>query len=138
MNKNISFLGSLGLVFLLSAFCFLLSGGGAQAQPYYTNTAPYGAAQYNSAYPTPLQPSRTLANQYASGTLAGSVASATVPLGGTYTVAFPTNIYSAPPFVVCTTSATNAAAAVTSVTTTNFVLMVQPTNCTVYWEATGH
>jgi len=110
----------------------------AHGQAYYTNPAtqvpPY---QYNSNLPTPLQPSRTLANQYASGTLAGI---AVTSGGGLETNTFSTNIFSQPPFVVVTqfgtvTTTTNV---VTSVTTSNFVYSAGVTGVTNMWEATGH
>jgi hypothetical protein len=133
--------GLLALILLL-AFALLLAPK-LQAQPYVTNTGTiYGAQQYNQSYPTPLQPSKMLANQYAAGMLAGIIPPAQVawPL---ITNTFATNIFSTAPYVVFSLSATNgfptnAMPAVISTSPTNFVVWAPVTNCYLYWEATGH
>ena len=111
----------------------------AQAQPYFTNTGTiYGAQSYNSSLGTPIKPSAILAAQYAAGEIAGSIAPATIPNAGFYTNTFTTNIFSAPPFVVANSSITNNSPAIVSTSPTNFVISVLNTNCTIYWQATGH
>ena len=121
----------------------LTAGNIAKCQPYYTNTSQgAGAQQYNNNYPQPLQPGKTLAQQYQAGILAGAIAPAPWYL---LTNSFSTNIYTTPP--VITANAAGAASqaacatnvvAVFSVTLTNFVLQTAVSNQTVYWQAIGH
>ena len=127
------------MIVLLGA---LLNPRKAAAQPYYTNSAAqYGAATYNTSLTTPLNPANTLANQYASGTLAGLIPTNQVAYF-LYTNTFATNIYTAPPFVTANAgqsgTITNAVVTIVSTSITGFVIQVTPTNVPVYWEATGH
>jgi hypothetical protein len=115
----------------------------ASAQPYYTNSSPQsGAYQYNQNYAQPLQPSRTLAQQYQAGIQAGSFAPAPWFF---LTNSFPTNIYTTAPIVTAngsgsasqTVCSTNVITIVSS-SPTNFVLQCSVSNQIVYWEAIGH
>lgn len=122
----------------------------AKAQPYFTNNGTiYGAQVYNQGYPTPLQPSKVLANQYAAGTLAGYITTNLTPFYFV-TNTFATNIFSAAPFVVASADTNGIApgggygtpgsntVTICSTTVSNFVAQLQKTNCGIYWEATGH
>jgi hypothetical protein len=109
------------------------------AQPYFTNSSPQsGAYQYNQNYSQPLQPSKTLAQQYQAGILAGTIAPTPFYL---LTNSFTTNIYSTAPVVTAngsgTATGTNIVTVVSS-TTTNFVLDTGVSNQVIYWEAIGH
>jgi len=114
-----------------------------KAQPYFTNSAPQaGAYQYNQNFTQLLQPSRTLAQQYQAGILAGTIAAAPTFL---LTNSFSTNIYTTAPIVTAngsssasqTVCSTNVVTIV-STSTTNFVLQTSVTNQTVYWMSVGH
>jgi hypothetical protein len=121
-----------------AAAIFLAGAFVASAQPYFTNNAPQsGAYQYNQNCTQPLQPSKTLAQQYQAGILAGT----TNCYASYYNlIYFPTNIYNTPPIVTVTSSATNAIISVIYTTTSNFMFGVTVTNIvtTNYWEAIGH
>jgi hypothetical protein len=112
---------------------------GALAQPYYTNTSQgYGVQQYNNNWTQPLQPSKTLAQQYQAGILAGAIAPAPWFL---LTNSFTTNIYTTTPVITANASAPSTGTnfvTVVSVTTSNFVLQTALTNQTIYWQAVGH
>lgn len=122
---------------------FIIGGDAAKCQPYFTNSSPQtGAYQYNQSYAQPLQPSKTLAQQYQAGILAGSF---TPSPWFFLTNTFPTNIYTTAPIINAngSGSASQAACAtnivtVLSVTPTNFVLQCSVSNQTVYWQAIGH
>jgi hypothetical protein len=128
---------------ILAAFFIPALQREANAQPYFTNTGTiYGAQTYNQNFTPPLAPSKVLANQYAAGTLAGSLPPAAVA-SNAMVISFSTNIFSTAPFVCFSLSATNgyptnAMPAVTAVTTTNVTIWTPVTNCSLYWEATGH
>jgi hypothetical protein len=126
----------------LGLACFtagILAGCDVLAQPYYTNTSQgYGVQQYNNNWTQPLQPSKTLAQQYQAGILAGTIAPAPWFL---LTNSFTTNIYTASPVVTANASAPSIGTnfvTVASVTTSNFVLQTALTNQTIYWQAVGH
>ena len=113
------------------------------AQPYFTNNSPQsGAYQYNQNYSQPLQPGKTLAQQYQAGILAGSFAPAPWFF---LTNSFPTNIYTTAPVITAIASgsasqmvcSTNEVTVVSS-SATNFILQCSVTNQTVYWESIGH
>jgi hypothetical protein len=115
----------------------------ASAQPYFTNTSPQaGAYQYNQNYAQPLQPSKTLSQQYQAGILAGAFAPSQWYL---LTNTFPTNIFTTAPIVTANGSgptsqsvcSTNVVTVVSS-SPTNFILQCSVNNQTVYWEAIGH
>ncbi len=122
-----------------AAMAALMIGGDvAKCQPYFTNNSPQaGAYQYNQNYAQPLQPAKTLAQQYQAGILTGT----TNCYASYYNVVyFTTNIYTTPPVVTVTSSATNAIASIIYASTTNFIFGVNVTNITTtnYWEAIGH
>ena len=111
----------------------------ASAQPYYTNTSQgYGVQQYNNGWTQPLQPSKTLAQQYQAGILAGAI---TPEPWFLLTNSFTTNIYTTAPVITANASAPSVGTnfvTVVSVTTSNFVLEIALTNQTIYWQAVGH
>jgi hypothetical protein len=136
---------------LLKTFLFAGAALGAliigsnivMCQPYFTNSAPQsGAYQYNQNYAQPLQPGKTLAQQYQAGILAGSFAPAPWFF---LTNSFPTNVYTTAPVITAigsgsasqTVCSTNEVTVVSS-STTNFILQCSVTNQTVYWESIGH
>jgi len=121
---------------------FIIGGRTAKCQPYFTNTSPQaGAYQYNQNYAQPLQPSKTLAQQYQAGVLAGSFA----PSPWFFlTNTFPTNIYTTAPIITANGGgSTTALACETNVVTvyfsspTNFILLCSVSNQVVYWQAIG-
>lgn len=111
----------------------------ASAQPYYTNTSQgYGVQQYNNGWTQPLQPSKTLAQQYQAGILAGTIAPAPWFL---LTNSFTTNIYTTSPVITANASVPSVGTnfvTVVSVTTSNFVLQTGLSNQAIYWQAVGH
>jgi hypothetical protein len=117
----------------------LIGGAVAPAQPYFTNSNPQaGAYQYNQNYPQPLQPGKTLAQQYQAGILAGTIAPAPFYL---LTNSFTTNIYTTAPVITANASGTATGTnfvTVASSTPTNFVLDTGVSNQPVYWESVGH
>jgi hypothetical protein len=119
--------------FLLTLTLLVLASS-LPAQPYYTNNSTArGAAQYNDALGTPLQPSAVIAHQRLSGVDKGKVAaSAALASTNAFNVT-----YSAPPTVTASTSSTSVSAAITSVTTTNCIITTSATNAIVYWTAVG-
>ncbi len=127
----------------LIAACCGLGQIALHAQPYFTNSAPQsGAYQYNQNFVQPLQPSRTLGQQYQAGILTGTFTPAPWFL---LTNSFSTNIYTTAPVVTAngsssasqTVCSTNVVTIV-STSTTNFVLQTSVTNQTVYWMSIGH
>lgn len=141
-NIKTTLLGLLLVVALIAILVAFLLAPKAQAQPYFTNTAPFGAAAYNTSLATPLNPQVTLSNQWSAGTLAGVVPTNQVAYFlYTNTFASPTPFTTAP-YVVCSAGQsgiiTNAVVTIVSTSTTNFVCQVTPTNVPIYWEATGH
>jgi len=126
-----------------AAAALLTAGSVANGQPYYTNTSQgYGVQQYNNNYTQPLQPGKTLAQQYQAGILAGTLAPAPWYF---LTNSFSTNIYTTPPVVTANAAGAASQAAcstnvvtVFSVTATNFVLQTAVSNQAVYWQAIGH
>ena len=122
---------------------FIIGDGDANCQPYFTNSSPQaGAYQYNQNYAQPLQPSKTLSQQYQAGILAGAFAPSQWYL---LTNTFPTNIFTTAPIVTANGSgptsqsvcSTNVVTVVSS-SPTNFILQCSVNNQTVYWEAIGH
>jgi hypothetical protein len=107
------------------------------AQPYFTNSSPQaGAYQYNQAYPLPYQPSLVVSNQYRDGICYGTI----VP-GNSLSNSFPAGItYSTAPTLTVSSSVpgTNSVVSVTSLTTTNFILLANTNLNTIYWQAIGH
>ena len=146
--KKFSLLETVIAVAILAIAAAFILPRVTQAQPYITNSAsPYfGAPQYNSAFPSPLKPAQTLANQYASGTLAGSLSPIwfTNSTAGGFTntaQSFGTNIYSSPPIMIFSLmgDSTNQVTSYNA-TPTNFIVVLSGTNstCVLTWEATGH
>lgn len=131
---------------MLRAACCLagaLASHDILAQPYYTNTSQgYGAQQYNNNYAQPLQPSKTLAQQYQAGILTGTIPPAPWSL---LTNSFSTNLYTMAPVITANAVGTftqgplttNCICVVTS-TTAYFILQTSETNITVNWSAIGH
>ena len=111
----------------------------ATAQPYFTNSSPQaGAYQYNQNYTQPLQPSKTLAQQYQAGILAGTIAPAPFYL---LTNSFSTNVYTTAPVITANASGTATGTnfvTVVSSSPTNFVLNTGVSNQTIYWQSVGH
>jgi hypothetical protein len=111
----------------------------ASAQPYFTNSSPQsGAYQYNQSYTQPLQPSKTLAQQYQAGILAGTIAPAPFFL---LTNSFTTNIYTTAPIITANPSGAATGSnfvTVVSSSVTNFVLDTGVSNQPIYWHAIGH
>ncbi|HEY1788671.1 MAG TPA: hypothetical protein VGJ73_10970 [Verrucomicrobiae bacterium] len=117
----------------------IVAVGDVWAQPYYTNTSQgYGVQQYNNTWTQPLQPSKTLAQQYQAGILAGTIGPSPWYL---LTNSFTTNIYTTAPVITANPSTPSVGSnfvTVVSVTTSNFVLQSALTNQIVYWQAVGH
>lgn len=111
----------------------------AVAQPYFTYSNPQaGAYQYNQNYAQPLQPAKTLAQQYQAGILAGTIAPAPFYL---LTNSFTTNIYTTAPTITANASGTATGTnfvTVVSSTVTNFVLDTGVSNQVIYWQSIGH
>jgi hypothetical protein len=131
------------LIVGMAVGAFIIGSKITRAQPYFTNNSPQsGAYQYNQNYVQPLQPSKTLAQQYQAGILAGSFAPAPWFF---LTNSFPTNIYTTAPVITAIGSgsasqmvcSTNEVTVVSS-SATNFILQCSVTNQTVYWESVGH
>lgn len=128
---------------LMAAAALMIVSSTVKCQPYYTNTSQgYGVQQYNNNYTQPLQPSKTLAQQYQAGILAGSIPPAPWFL---LTNPFSTNIYTTAPVVTANAVGTFSQSVcstneicVLSSTTTNFILQTAVTNITVNWQAVGH
>ena len=123
----------------LAAGCCGLGQSALHAQPYITNSSPQpGAYQYNQNFVQPLQPAKTLAQQYQAGILAGTIVPAPFYL---LTNAFTTNIYTTAPIITANGSGTATGSnfvTVVSSTVTNFVLDTGVSNQVIYWQAVGH
>jgi hypothetical protein len=118
----------------------------AQAQPFYTNNGATGNTNFAGAY-TPNQnvpwPGLSIERQnyqYNAGIASGIILPGGFP-GTSYTNSLTAMSYTVAPIVTAVGSApsSNAVIAVTSVTSSNFVLTTVTTNTlTVYWTAVGH
>src|ERR1700733_12414803 len=107
-------LKNLNVLRLACCVAGILAVRDALAQPYYTNTSQgYGVQQYNNNYTQPLQPSKTLAQQYQAGILVGTIAPASWFL---LTNSFTTNIYTTSPVITANASVPSVG--------TNFVTVV--------------
>jgi len=100
--------------------------------------------QYNTYFPTPLNPAATLQAQASAGIYTGTIAAGA---GGGFATLESNNfvssgaiVYTVTPSVSAMSSlaGTNAAIGISSVTTSNVVFTVSSTNQTLYWTATGH